>query len=56
MDNLKVILAAMQQLTVLIEDTVAALGSDCMVIANIGYGLMPVGGKSAGLDGSRSRN
>ena len=50
MDNLLVILKAMQQLTELMEDTVAALGSDAMVAANIGYGMMRSVGKTAGLD------
>ena len=50
MDNLMVVLKAMQQLTGMIEDTVAALGSDAMVTANLGYGLMQSVGKAAGLE------
>ncbi|MUV12590.1 hypothetical protein [Noviluteimonas gilva] len=50
MDNLTVVLKAMQHLTGMIEDTVAALGSDAMVTANLGYGLMQTVGKAAGLE------
>ena len=50
MDNLMVVLQALQQLTELVEDTVAALGSDAMFVANLGYGLIKSVGKSSGLD------
>jgi hypothetical protein len=50
LDNLLPILKAVQQLAERLEDTTAALGSDVMVVANIGYGLMKSVGRSAGLD------
>jgi len=49
-DNLIPVLKALQSLVEEIEDTVAALGSDVMVVANIGYGLMKATGGGAGLD------
>lgn len=49
-DNLIPVLKALQSLVEEIEDTVSALGSDVMVVANIGYGLMKSAGGGAGLD------
>jgi len=49
-DNLIPVLKALQSLVEEIEDTVSAQGSDVMVVANIGYGLMKSAGGGAGLD------
>ena len=49
-DNLASITAALMQLTERVADTQAAAGSDAMVVANIGYGLMKSVGRAAGLD------
>jgi hypothetical protein len=49
-DNLIPILAALQQLVEEVDDTIAALGSDVMVVANQSYGVMNAAGGDAGLD------
>jgi len=49
-DNLIPVLQAVQQLYEELDDTVAALGSDVMVVANFVYGLVKANGGGAGLD------
>ncbi|MUV13487.1 hypothetical protein [Noviluteimonas gilva] len=49
-DNLVPILTAVQQLVEELDDTIAALGSDVMVVANQSYGVMNAAGGDAGLD------
>ncbi len=49
-DNLIPILTAVQQLLADVDDTVAALGSDVMVVANQSYGVIKGAGGDAGLD------
>ncbi|KGQ17936.1 hypothetical protein LF41_1790 [Lysobacter dokdonensis DS-58] len=49
-DNLIPILKALQQLVEEIDDTIAALGSDVMVVANTSYGVMKAAGGNAALD------
>ena len=49
-DNLVPILTAVQQLVEEIDDTVAALGSDVMVVANQSYGVIKGADGDAGLD------
>ncbi|UHQ20211.1 hypothetical protein LVB87_03345 [Lysobacter sp. KIS68-7] len=49
-DNLIPVLQALQQLIEELDDTVAALGSDVMVVANLVYGILKSAGGGAGLD------
>lgn len=50
MDNLIPVLKAWQQMLEHLQDTVYALGSDIMVVANRGFQLMKVLGKAHGLE------
>lgn len=50
LDNLRPVLKALQQLTEMLDDTVAALGSDVMFVANLVYSLLQSVGKAEGLD------
>lgn len=49
-DNLIPVFKALQQLVEELDDTIAALGSDAMVVANISYGVMKAAGGNAALD------
>ncbi|MCC8362836.1 hypothetical protein LK996_07065 [Lysobacter sp. A6] len=49
-DNLIPVLKALLQLAEELDDTIAALGSDVMVVANMVYGQLKAHGGNAGLD------